>query len=166
MQAESIIGVIPNARIKTGMFSTTMYTLVFTNYRLLMAEATKDVVARLIEQARASKKADGGGFFAQWGAQLGASIHFADHYRGLTPDQVLAESPGNGALTPADVRELKFESKSKDVGNDDSPVHQDYLKITLVTAAGKKQEFNTDTEDPDVRTARAMAASVFGGAVR
>ncbi len=165
MQAESVIGVIPNARIKTGMFSSTMYTLVFTNYRLLMAEATKDVVTRQIEVARAQSKAQGGGFFSQWGAQLKASFGFAEHYRALTPDQILAESPGNGALTPADVRELKFERKRKDVGNDDSPVHQDYLKITLVTGGGKK-EFNTDTEDPNIDQARAMAASVFGGAVR
>ena len=165
MQAESVIGVIPNARIKVSMFSTKCYTLVFTNYRLLIAEATKDVVTAQVEMARAQAKAQGGGFFSQWGAQLKASVGFAEHYRAMTPDQVLAESPGNGALNPADVRELRFESKSKDVGDDDAPVHQEFLKITLVTGGGKK-EFNTDTEDPNINQARAMAASVFGGAVR
>ncbi len=165
MQAESVIGVVPNARIKVSMFSTKVYTLVFTNYRMILAEATKEVVMAQIEMARAQSKAQGGGFFSQWGAQLKASVGFAEHYRALTPDQILAESPGNGALTPADVRELKFERKRKDVGDDDSPIHQDYLRITLVTGGGKK-EFNTDTEDPNIDQARAMAGSVFGGAVR
>ena len=163
MQAESIVGVIPNARTKTGVFATKTYTLVFTNYRLLMAEATKDVISSVVERARAESKAQGGGFFAQWGAQLKASFGFASHYRGMTPDQILAESPGNGALTPADVRELKFEHKRREVGSSD--VEQDYLRITLVTAGAKKQ-FETDAEDPNVNDARRLAAAVFGGVVR
>ena len=39
-------------------------------------------------------------------------------------------------LVPADVRELKFERKQRQVGS--SEVYQDYLRITLVTAAGKR----------------------------
>jgi len=36
---EVVIGVIPSAKTKTGMFSTAAYTLVVTNYRLIFAES-------------------------------------------------------------------------------------------------------------------------------
>jgi len=37
---EVVIGVIPSAKTKTGMFSSTVYTLVVTNYRFLFAKMT------------------------------------------------------------------------------------------------------------------------------
>jgi hypothetical protein len=161
---EGVIGIIPNARIKTGMFSSKMYTLVFTNYRLIMAEATKDLVNARIEQARAAAKAQGGGFFNQWGAQLKTGFRFGEHYLGMPPAAILAETPGNGALTPQDVRELKIERKTRNAGSDDD-FEQKFLRITIEATSGK-HTFETDSETPDRDQARGMAASVFGPAVR
>lgn len=161
---EGVIGIIPNARIKTGMFSTKMYTLVFTNQRLILAEATKDLVNAQIEQARAAAKAQGGGFFAQWGAQLKSGFRFGQHYLGMPPGAILAETPGNGALAPADVRELKIERKTRNAASDDG-FEQDFLKITIEATTGK-HVFETDGEQPKRDEARGMAASVFGPAVR
>lgn len=160
MSGEAVIGIIPNAKIKAGMFKTKRYTLVFTNYRLLLAEARDELVKRQVEQARAQAKAQGSGFFGQWGAQL--KTKFGQQYLGADPNAIIAETPGNGALTPADIRSLKIERKLKDDG-DDSMVP--YLRITIEAASGKF-EFETDGEEPVVDQARGMAASVFGGLVR
>ena len=160
MSGESVIGVIPNAKIKMGMFKTKRYTLVFTSYRLLLAEARDDLVKAEVERARAAAKAQGSGFFGQWGAQL--KVKFGPHYLAAPPDSILAETPGNGALTPADVRSLRIEKKQKDDG-DDSMIP--YLRVTIEATTGKF-EFETDDEEPRVDDARRMAASVFGPVVR
>jgi hypothetical protein len=164
MIQEAVIGIIPNARIKTGMFSSKMYTLVFTNYRLILAEATKDLVNARIEQARASAKAQGGGFFAQWGAQLKSGFRFGEHYLQMPPMAILAETPGNGALAPGEIRELKIERKTRNAGSDDD-FEQVFLKITIESTGGK-HVFETDGEQPGRDQARGMAASVFGPVVR
>ena len=162
-QDERVTGVIPAAKIKTGMFSTKAYTLVVTDRRLLLAEMTDAAVKRHVEEARAEKKAEGGGFLGQWGAQLGAALRFADRYLAMSPEVILAETPGNAALTPAELRSIKVERK-KDRGGDDEP-DRDYLRITIEAGSGKR-EFNTDGEHPKVDQARALLAATFGAIVR
>jgi hypothetical protein len=164
MMDETVIGIIPTARIKTGMFSSKAYTLVFTNRRLILAEATKQLVTAEIERSRAAAKGQGGGFFSQWGAQLKTSFSFGAQYLSMHPEAILAETPGNGALTPADVREIKIERKSRSAGGD-SDMETDFLKITIEASTGK-HTFETDGEKPKRDDARAMAAAVFGPAVR
>ena len=157
-QDERVTGVIPLARTKTGMFSTKTYTLVVTDRRLIMAEATSAVMKDVAEDARASKKAEGGGFFSQWGAQIAASIHYADRYLALSPDAIAAETPGNIVLAPSDVRAVKVERKTD--REEDKP-DRDYLRVTIETTSGKRT-FDTDNEDPRADDARALLASLFG----
>ncbi len=164
MSDETVIGFIPSARIKTGLFSSKAYTLVFTNRRLILAEATKQLLNAEIERSRAAAKEQGGGFFSQWGAQLKTSFSFGAQYLGADPAAILAETPGNSALNPGDVRVMKIERKTRGSGDEDA-IESDYLRITIETAAGK-QTFETDGEKPKRDEARAMAASVFGPAVR
>jgi hypothetical protein len=164
MVDEKVVGVIPTARIKTGFFSSKAYSLVFTDRRLILAEMTKELLSAEIERSRAAAKEQGGGFFSQWGAQLKTSFSFGAQYFGADPATILAETPGNSALAPGDVRSLKVERKTRNAGADDE-VEQVFLKVTIETATGK-QTYETDSERPKVEDARAMAASVFGPAVR
>jgi hypothetical protein len=161
-QDEKVIGVIPLARTKTGMFSTKTYTLVVTDLRLIMAEATSQVMKALTEEARAAKKAEGGGFFGQWGAQIAASLHYADRYLAMDPEAIVAETPGNAVLTPSEVRGIKVERRTE--RNDDGP-NRDYLRVTIESTSGKRV-FNTDNEDPRVDEARALLATTFGTLVK
>jgi hypothetical protein len=163
MTDETVIGVIPTARIKTGFFSSKAVTLVFTNRRLILAEMTKDLVNAEIERSRGAAKEQGGGFLSQWSAQLKSSFSFGSQYLAADPEAILAETPGNSALGPADVRSMKIERKTRNAGSED--LEQLHLKITIETAAGK-QAYDTDAEKPKLDEARAMAASVFGPAVR
>ena len=119
MSDETVNGIIPTARIKTGFFSSKAYTLVFTDRRLILAEATKQLLNAEIERSRAAAKEQGGGFFSQWGAQLKTSFSFGAQYLGAGPAAILAETPGNSAPTPADVRAMKIARQTRNAGSDD-----------------------------------------------
>jgi len=164
MSDEAVVGVIPTARIKTGFFSSRTFTLVFTDRRLILAEATKELVNAETERARAAAKEKGGGSFSQWSAQLKSGFSFGAHYVGTDPLAILAESPGNSALGLGDVRTIKIERKTRTVGGDDG-VDAQFLKVTIETATGK-QTYETDDEKPKLDEAHSLAASVFGPAVR
>lgn len=162
-QDERVVGVIPTARTKTGIFSTKTYTLVVTDRRLILAEMTNAALKGYIEESRAAEKGKGGGFFGQWGAQIGAMLTFANRYLEMSPDAVVGETPGNTALAPADVRSIKVERK-RDRGDDGQP-DRDFLRITIEASTGKR-EFNTDGEHPKADQARGMLFATFGPLVR
>jgi hypothetical protein len=161
---EVVIGVIPSAKTKTGMFSSTAYTLVVTNYRLLFAKMTNDLVKENTAQVRAEAKAQGAGFFGQWGAQLKAAFAFAQRYLAMHPEAILAETPGNGFVAPAQVRQIKVERKWRSAGSDDDS-SQPYLRITIETTAGKTT-YDTDGETPGVNDAKLLLSRTFGASVR
>jgi hypothetical protein len=163
MTDETVIGLIPTARIKTGLFSSKAYTLVFTDRRLLLAEMTKQLVTAETERARAAAKEQGGGRLSQWSAQLKTSVAFGAQYLGADPAAILAETPGNVALNPGDVRSIRIERKTRNAGSED--LEQLHLRITIETAAGK-QTYDTDGEKPELDEARAMAAPAFGPLLR
>jgi hypothetical protein len=160
MQGEQVVGVIPLARTKTGFFSSKAYTLVFTNYRLIIAEARKDLVDAEVARSRAVAKAGGSGFLGQIGAQIKASNTFGRHYMAWDPDSILAETPSNTALAPPEIRGLKVDRKSRNVGSDDD-FEQEYLRITLETASGKRT-YDTDAEQPDLAEARLLVDRLLG----
>lgn len=163
-QDERVIGVIPGAKIKTGLFSSKTYTLVVTDRRLILAEMTSAALKICVEAARAAEKTVFGRDLSQWQAQLAAlPEHFANRYLAMSPYVILAETPGNGALAPADVRGIKVEHKTD--RRDDDATRRDYLRITIETADGKR-EFNTDGEHPRADPARGMFAATFGPLVR
>ena len=141
---ERVVGAIPEARIKTGMFSSDMYVLVVTERRLLGAKVTSDLLKRIIEEARAAKKAEGGGFFAQWGAQIGASVTLGKRYAAMAPEAILAETPGNWALDASGVREIRVQRV--DIG-DDETVTRHTLRITIETV-GRKAELQHGHGEP------------------
>ena len=156
---ESVVGVIPNARIKTGMLKSEMWFLVVTTHRLLGAQISGDLVKAVVEQARAQAKASGKGFFGQWGAQLNASFHMAQRYLAMPPEAILAETRGNWALYPGQVSWIRVERKSRG-GDEDSP-SVDYLRITIATPGGSGA-YETDDENPRQNEARNLLYRLFG----
>jgi hypothetical protein len=155
---ESVVGVIANARMKTGMLKSECWFLVVTTHRLLGAHVTDELLKRVIEQARAQAKASGSGFFGQWGAQLKVSFGMAQRYLAMDPEAIVGETPGNWALYPGQVSWIKVEDKSRPRGEDDE---QDYLRITIATPGGQGT-YDTDGNSPNRDQARALLYRVFG----
>lgn len=161
---ETVLGAIPNARIKTGMLKSENWVLVVTDQRLLGARVTDDLVKAVAEQARAQAKASGSGFFGQWGAQIKSGFALGQRYCSMSPEAILAETPGNWALWPGQASAIKVEHKSRSAGGDDDS-SVDYLRITIETPGGKGS-YDTNDDKPGQREVQALLARVFGPIVR
>jgi hypothetical protein len=140
-----------------------MYVLVVTDRRLIGAKVTGDLLKQIIEEARAQAKSAGKGFFGQWGAQIGASASLGRRYSGMAPEAILAETPGNWALYPPQVRAIHVSRHDRE--GPDGGIMSRYLSLSIETQQGKLH-YDTDTENPDRDAARAMLAHTFGPAVR
>jgi hypothetical protein len=162
--AETVLGAIPNARIKTGMLKSENWVLVVTDQRLLGAKLTDELMKSIAEQARAAAKASGSGFFGQWGAQIKSGFALGQRYCAMTPEAILAETPGNWALMPGQASSIKVEKKSRNAGGDDD-FSTDYLRITIETPGGKGS-YETNDDKPGQREVQGLLARVFGPVVR
>jgi hypothetical protein len=162
VDGETVVGVIPNARVKTGLFSSTTYTLVVTDRRLLLAEQTSDLAKRRAVEAKEAAKSAGRGFMGQWAASAGTGFDHGRHYLAMDAAAILAESPRNVALGPVDVRGVKVERKTT---SDEDGSMESSLRITIRTERGEAT-YSTPDETPSRDEARAMLARVFGAAVR
>lgn len=162
MDAETVVGVIPKARLKTGLFSSVTYDLVVTDRRLLLAEQTSELTKRRAAQARETARDAGKGFMGQWAAQIGTSHDDGRHYLEMEPAAILAGAPRNVALGPADVREVKVDRKTT---SDDDGAFETSLRIKIRTAKDEST-YTTPEEKPSRDEARALLARVFGAAVR
>ncbi len=80
MDAETVVGVISQAKRKTGLFSSATYALVVTDRRLLLAEQTGEVAKRQAAEARERAQADGKGSLGQWAASTGSGLDRGRHY--------------------------------------------------------------------------------------
>jgi hypothetical protein len=161
MYGEAVVGVIPNARMKTGMMHSECWFLVVTTHRLLGAQVTPELMKRVVEQARSQAKAGGSGFFGQWKAQLEISFGMAKHYLAMDPEAIVRETPGNWALYPGQVGWIKVETKSRPSGDDE----QDFLRITIATPGGQGV-YETDGNSPNRDQAGGLFYRLFGPILR
>jgi hypothetical protein len=159
---ESVVGVIPNARMKTGMLKSECWFLVVTTHRLLGAHVTDELMKHVVEQARAQAKASGSGFFGQWGAQLKVSFGMAQRFLAMDPEAIIRETPGNWALYPGQVSWIKVEDKTRQQGDDNEI---DYLRVTIATPGGQGT-YDTDGNSPNRRQAQELLYRIFGPIVR
>ncbi len=159
---ETVRGAINGARTSTGILSTRTYALVVTDRRLLCAETTADLLKAHAQEEHARRKAEGAGFLAQAWSTATSGSHFAQRYLAMDPMAILAETPGNFALTPAEVRALKVERK-KD-SDEDELLHY-HLRITVETPA-RTIRFDTVDESTGHHEAADLFRSTFGAVVR
>lgn len=131
---ERVLAVIPNATLKGGFMgmSSKAGTLVLTERRVIFAHTTSEMMKRLVADARDGAKADGKGFFGQWGAQLGAYAAFAQRYLEMDPNVTLAESPENLSIENAAIRKAQVK-----VGVDDQNGAPGTDKLVVKTDGGK-----------------------------
>lgn len=131
---ERVLAVIPNATLKGGFMgmASKAGTLVLTERRVVFAHTTSQMMKQLVTDARDGAKADGKGFFGQWGAQLGAYAAFAQRYLEMDPNVALAESPENLAIENAAIRKAQVK-----VGVDDQNGAPGTDKLVIKTDGGK-----------------------------
>jgi hypothetical protein len=128
--AEVVCGVIPGAFQRKGVLGLGQqaFTLVLTNYRVIFAMQTNQMLQEQVRQARAEAKGEGKGFFGQWGAQLSASTKYYQH---KPPEAILAEQPGNFFIPHNALRSVKFHMVH---GGENSP---DEYRLEFDAVSGK-----------------------------
>jgi hypothetical protein len=161
MIAETVLGAIPDARIKTGLLSSASWVLVVTNQRLLGALVSDGLMKSAVEQAKAQAKAFRHGQAGGW-LPASAGLLLAQRYCAMAPQAILAETPGNWALWPGQVSSIKVERASRSAGDE---TEIDCLRIVIETPGGKGV-YDTNEEKPDQREAQALLARTFGPVVR
>jgi hypothetical protein len=125
------------------------YIILATTQNLLLIQLTTDMVNRSIKEAQERAKAEGKGFWGQWGAQLGTSFDYAAKYIGWTKEQVLAETPTTLVIPNSMVSKIELSSELNHDDYDKIVQRFDY-KLKIFTASGK-HELESRTLDTKIK---------------
>ncbi|MEM2889250.1 MAG: zinc ribbon domain-containing protein [Candidatus Bathyarchaeia archaeon] len=117
------------------------YTCVVTNLRLIFAQMTNEVVSQSSQAARDQAKAQGKGFWGQWGDQLKSSFTFSQRYLSMHPSAILAETPGNFAIDNNVISEIKLKEE-----RDRGGIYVRQMEVEIRTSMGK-YEFRMDEDE-------------------
>jgi hypothetical protein len=151
---ETTVGVILFRKMKSlGRWDT--YTGVVTSQRLIFAQMTSEMLKSAVQQSRDQAKADGKGFWGQWGDQLRATWDYSRRYLTMPPQAILAETPGNFELYNSTIGEIKVKVKR----NEEGQVHDLHVEIHSTTG---KFEFHID-ENSDYTN---LLKQVYGDRVK
>ncbi len=153
---ERVLGLIPNAVLNSGFLGvgSKPYVLVLTDRRVIFAFVTKEMTKKMVTDAREGAKAEGKGFFGQWGAQLGAFAAFSQRYYEMTPDQTLAETAESFAIDRSTIVKAKIVHGTMDENGAESP---DRL---IIKTTGKKYRLTLRGGTGQAREALIAAAMI------
>lgn len=141
---ENILGILSLKKSKSlGRYDS--YTGVVTTHRLIFAQLTSQMLKDAAMQARDQAKAEGKGFFSQWGDQLKASSNYSQRYLTMNPIAIINETPGNFMVNNNTITEVKLNLKN--IGDDDSNTE---FEINVNSSQGRYQ-FRMDNRDANVK---------------
>jgi pSer/pThr/pTyr-binding forkhead associated (FHA) protein len=152
--AEAVVGVIPNIERRKGMFGADAYNLVLTLQHLVFARLTSEMLKAATEQARQDAKAQGKGFFGQWGAQMGASGDIVQRYYQMPVEAILREHPDNFVIPVSQVRKVRFSQGDIEVSKSDQ----------MTIEAAEKMRFNL--KGSSIGETKKMLRQVLGTRVK
>lgn len=129
---ERVLGVLVLRKQKSlGRYDS--YTGVVTNHRMIFAQLTGDMMKQVATSARDQAKAEGKGFWGQWGDQLKTSFNYGQKYYSMQPSAILAETPGNFAFDNSTISEIKL----KEERDNDRGMHVYEMKVEIHHSSGK-----------------------------
>jgi hypothetical protein len=138
---EPVVGVMIFRKPKSlGRYDS--YTAALTNQRLIIARLTDQMIVEAANQAREHAKAEGKGFFGQWGDQLKSTFGYARKYLTMTPEAILAETPGNFGIYNKMINQINIKTKFNRNQNT-----LDMLRVEINSTAGKfEYEIQEDSD--------------------
>jgi hypothetical protein len=113
--------VLTGLRRSAGLLKSEAYNLVVTPSRLIFAQVTNELMKAVVEEARVDAKAQGKGFFGQWGAQLGAHNALVQRYYDQGPDAIVRTYPGSFVVPAAQVQRVRARHGSMDSDGASNP---------------------------------------------
>jgi hypothetical protein len=156
-QGEAILGVIPGAQRRKGLFGVQTFTLIVTDERLVLAEMTKQLMNQAVKEANAEVKRQGKGWLGQIAAQMGWMGRLAQRYQAMPVEAALRERPDNFFILNSHVRRASL----NDDHDDDSG--KTTVKLTIEANSGKH---GFQLVGIQVGEARSILQQALGAAVR
>ncbi|MFO7791570.1 MAG: hypothetical protein R6W73_01125 [Candidatus Saliniplasma sp.] len=139
MNSERVMGIVP--RLSTGLFGQNSYTLVVTNYRLIFAEVTNQLLNQ--ERERAVSSVQNEGMMTKWKASMSSHSDFHNRYYKIPPQSILQESPNNYELRPGQVNSVKIKTGF----HSQEYTQRGTSKMIIKSSIGKKK-FTFDQMNP------------------
>ena len=133
------------------------YSGVVTNYRMIFALMTNEMINQSVMAARDQAKAEGKGFWGQWGSQLKTGFTYGQKYYSMQPSAILAETPGNFAFDNNAISEIKL----KEERDNDRGMNVQEMRMEIHSSSGK-YEFRMDQNDNYIK----LLKQVYGERVK
>ncbi len=142
-----IVSIIPNMK-KSKMLglSEDTFTLVATSDTTIFAKVTNELMKKIIQESRDQAKAEGKGFFGQWGAQIKGSFNYVERYAGMSPQEILAESPGNFSISNANINSVTLKKKTRRDREEHTSLT--FWTVNILSSSGT-MKFTTDADPKD-----------------
>lgn len=140
MYPERVMGIIP--WLSSGFMGQRSYSLVVTNYRLILAEVTSGMLKE--EQKRAIAQQQNSGFMGKVKASMGSHFNYHQRYFNMPPQAILQEGPRNYEIRPDQVRSVKIRT-----GHNDMEYGGQYPHKMVIKWTGGKEKFTFDRMDPN-----------------
>jgi hypothetical protein len=105
MTDEQIIGIIPN--VNSGFLGQKAYNLIVTNYRMIVAELTKDMLKDAAKKATEESKEQGEGVFKRMAKTMTSGLNLYNKYYDMPIQNILNENPGNYSISINDTKKIK-----------------------------------------------------------
>ena len=141
--AEQVMGVIGNAKkMKMLGASWDTYNLVITDQRMILAQMTQPMINAAIIEAQTKAKEEGRGLISQMMHQMSAMFQYSQRYFSISPDQALAENPGNRGIGNRSISSIKM--KIQDAGAGGAEYNE--FRMVIESTDGK-YEFTIAEDD-------------------
>lgn len=138
---EQVLTVVGMLTRKTGMFSSVVYHLVVTNFRLIFALQTRETQAEDINAARERAKSEGKKWLGQIGAQM--STRSGEKYLAYPPDAILLENPQNFMIPLSELKVIETYTGDFDDNAPDTMVVKtmsDQIQFIISNAMGVQRQ--------------------------
>lgn len=132
--SESILSLVLGLQRQKGLLGMGIdnYSLIITPTRLIFAHLDNRTMQTYVQRARVEAKAEGKGFFGQWGAQLAWLSLLERDLQSVSPDQLLAQNSKSFSLPNSSISRIRFRRKTST--ETDTTTH---IVLLIDTTSGK-----------------------------
>lgn len=135
---ETVLGVVPHMKLKTGLFSSKEFTLVVTNQRVIFASLSKEMVKQAHQEAVEKSKAENKGYWERSMMGYAAVNQISAAYESMHPEEIIGEHPDNFFVPGQYIKKVTFKlgdnrmGESSNRGTDTMVIttHSEKLKLT------------------------------------
>ncbi len=160
--SERVLCVLHNIKTAKAFSTPEAYNVAVTDYRCIFAKFTTELLKQAIAETSAQAKAEGKGFFAQWGDQLSVTLFYGDRYIGWPGEAVLAECPGNFAIEFTQIRSITFREKRRHQ-QPGQIIVRIYGEVTFETTFGKTTYQIDSMPVDDIAAMRGVMGNIVRG---